>query len=37
MQQNKRVYNFDCGECKSWYIGKTGQKMEKKHTSIKVV
>ena len=31
MQQKKnRVYRFDCRECKSWYIGETGQKMEKR-------
>ena len=25
-----RVYKFDCRECKSWYIGETGQRMEKR-------
>ena len=30
MQQKNRVYRFDCRECKSWYIGETGQKMEKR-------
>ena len=30
MQQKNRVCRFDCRECKSWYIGETGQKMEKR-------
>ena len=28
MQQKNRVYKFDCADCKKWYIGETGQKME---------
>ena len=30
-QQKNRVYKFDCKDCKSWYIGETGQKIE--HTN----
>ena len=30
MQQQNHVYKFDCRECKSWHIGETGQKMEKR-------
>jgi len=29
-QQKNRVYKFDCKDCKSWYIGETGQKIEKR-------
>ena len=27
-QQKNKVYKFNCKDCKSWYIGETGQKME---------
>jgi len=27
-QQKNKIYKFNCKDCKSWYIGETGQKME---------
>ena len=29
-QQKNCVYKFDCKDCKSWYIGETWQKIEKR-------
>ena len=29
-QQKNHLYKFDCKDCKSWYIGETGQKIEKR-------